>query len=306
MVGHLIKLGTRGSPLALIQAEEVRDNLLAAHDGLQVEIVEVSTTGDRIQDRTLAAIGGKGLFTKEIEQALNNGDVDVAVHSAKDILTEFPPGLVLGPILAREDVRDVLISKSGKGLRDLAAGAVVGTASLRRQAQVLALRPDLKVIPFRGNVQTRLRKLEEGQADATLLALAGLARLKNEHVASEILETDTLLPAVGQGAIALELREDDAETARLCEALNDTKTASEVTAERAMLAELDGSCRTPIAGLAKLDTGTQSIHLRALVAKPDGSVVHEVERKGTIADAAEIGADAGRELKRKAGPNFLP
>ncbi len=306
MVGHLIKLGTRGSPLALIQAEEVRDNLLAAHDGLQVEIVEVSTTGDRIQDRTLAAIGGKGLFTKEIEQALNNGDIDVAVHSAKDILTEFPPGLVLGPILAREDVRDVLISKSGKGLRDLAAGAVVGTASLRRQAQVLALRPDLKVIPLRGNVQTRLRKLEEGQADATLLALAGLARLKNEHVASEILETDTLLPAVGQGAIALELREDDAETARLCEALNDTKTASEVTAERAMLAELDGSCRTPIAGLAKLDTGTQSIHLRALVAKPDGSVVHEVERKGTIADAAEIGADAGRELKRKAGPNFLP
>ena len=306
MAGHLIKLGTRGSPLALVQAEEVRDKLLAAHTGLQVEIVKVSTIGDRIQDRTLAAIGGKGLFTKEIEQALCDGDVDVAVHSAKDMLTEFPPGLVLGPILERQDVRDVLISRSGLSLGDLKAGALVGTASLRRQAQVLAFRPDLKVIPFRGNVQTRLRKMEEGQADATLLALAGLVRLKNERVATEIIETDRLLPAVGQGAIALELREDDPETAKLCEALNDTTTASEVTAERAMLAELDGSCRTPIAGLAKLDPDNLSIYLRALVAKPDGSVVHEVERKGTIGDAAEIGADAGQELKRKAGPNFLP
>tara|TARA_Y100001934_G_scaffold258481_1_gene328686 strand:- start:6585 stop:7505 length:921 start_codon:yes stop_codon:yes gene_type:complete len=306
MVGYRIKLGTRGSPLALIQAEEVRDRLLAAHDGLQVEIVEVSTTGDRIQDRSLAAIGGKGLFTKEIEKALCDGDIDVAVHSAKDMLTELPPGLILGPVLAREDVRDVLISKSGTGLEGLEAGAAVGTASLRRQAQVLALRPDLKVIPFRGNVQTRLRKLEEGQVDATLLALAGLIRLKNERFATEILETDRMLPAVGQGAVALELREDDAETAKLCEALNDTKTASELTAERAMLAELDGSCRTPIAGLAKLDSSNLSIYLRALVAKPDGSVVHRVERKGKIGDAAEIGADAGQELKRKAGPNFLP
>lgn len=306
MTERIIKLGTRGSPLALIQAEEVRDKLLAAHHGLKVEIVEVSTTGDRIQDRTLAAIGGKGLFTKEIEQSLLDGDVDVAVHSAKDMLTEFPPGLTLGPILPREDVRDVLISKSGHSLQDLDTGAVVGTASLRRQAQVLALRPDLKVIPFRGNVQTRLRKLKEGQADATLLALAGLVRLKNESIASEIIETDRLLPAVGQGAIALELREDDPNTAALCDVLNDAKTAAEVTAERALLAELDGSCRTPIAGLAMLNSEDQSIHLRALIAKPDGSVVHKVERTGTIGDAVEIGFDAGQELKRDAGPNFLP
>jgi hydroxymethylbilane synthase len=301
---RILRLGTRGSPLALIQAELVRDRLIAAHADLAVEIVVISTTGDRIQDRTLAAIGGKGLFTKEIEQALFDGRVDIAVHSAKDMLTEFPAGLVLGPILTREDSRDALISRDGQDLDNLPSGSVIGTASLRRQAQILARRPDLTVIPFRGNVQTRLRKLKDGEADATILAMAGLNRLENTGVVSELLDTDKLLPAVGQGAIALEIREADVDTFDLSRVLNDEVTAAEVTAERAVLAELDGSCRTPIAGFAEENAGI--IHLRALVAKPDGSVVHATERRGQISDALEMGIDAGQELKSTAGPDFLP
>jgi hydroxymethylbilane synthase len=300
----ILRLGTRGSPLALIQAELVRDRLIAAHADLTVEIVVISTTGDRIQDRTLAAIGGKGLFTKEIEQALFDGRVDIAVHSAKDMLTEFPAGLVLGPILTREDSRDALISRDGQDFDSLPSGSVVGTASLRRQAQILARRPDLTVIPFRGNVQTRLRKLKDGEADATILAMAGLNRLENTGVVSELLDTNKLLPAVGQGAIALEIREGDIDTLELSRPLNDDVTAAEVMAERAVLAELDGSCRTPIAGLAETKAGF--IHLRALVAKPDGSVVHTTERRGQVSDALEMGIDAGQELKSTAGPNFLP
>ncbi|MEC7202628.1 MAG: hydroxymethylbilane synthase, partial [Pseudomonadota bacterium] len=201
-----LKIGTRGSPLAMLQAEEVRNALMANQPELNVEIVEISTTGDRIQDRTLAAIGGKGLFTKEIEQALLDGTVDIAVHSAKDMLTEFPEGLTLGPMLPREDTRDGIISSNGQTLSDMPSGSVVGTASLRRQAQILAVRQDLNVIPIRGNVQTRLRKLSEGQADATLLAVAGLKRLNRMDVFTQVLDPETLLPAVGQGAIALELR----------------------------------------------------------------------------------------------------
>ena len=204
-----LKIGTRGSPLAMLQAEEVRNALMANQPELNVEIVEISTTGDRIQDRTLAAIGGKGLFTKEIEQALLDGTVDIAVHSAKDMLTEFPEGLTLGPMLPREDTRDGIISINGQTLSDMPSGSVVGTASLRRQAQILAVRQDLNVIPFRGNVQTRLRKLSEGQADATLLAVAGLKRLNRMDVFTQVLDPETLLPAVGQGAIALELRAGD-------------------------------------------------------------------------------------------------
>jgi hydroxymethylbilane synthase len=301
---RILKLGTRGSPLALIQAELVRDRLIAAHADITVEIVVISTTGDRIQDRTLAAIGGKGLFTKEIEQALFDGRVDIAVHSAKDMLTEFPAGLILGPILTREDSRDALISRDGQDLDSLPSGSVIGTASLRRQAQILARRPDLSVIPFRGNVQTRLRKLKGGEADATILAMAGLNRLENTGIVSELLDTDKLLPAVGQGAIALEIRENDADTLELSRPLNDDVTASEVMAERAVLAELDGSCRTPIAGLAQANGDT--LHLRALVAKPDGSVVHATERRGQISEAVEMGIDAGQELKSTAGPDFLP
>lgn len=300
-----LRLGTRGSPLALIQAEEVRDKLLAIHPDLNVEIVVISTTGDRIQDRTLAAIGGKGLFTKEIEQALFDKRVDIAVHSAKDMLTEFPAGLVLGPILEREDPRDALISQEGKGLDSLPAGTVIGTASLRRQAQILARRPDLSVIPFRGNVQTRLRKLKAGEADATTLALAGLKRLAMTEVIAEVLEPEKLLPAVGQGAIALVTREDDSVTAELSDCLNDKLTSIAVTAERALLAELDGSCRTPIAGYAEIDAEADTIHLRGLIAKPDGSELHATERRGPLSDANVMGVDAGQELKRTAGPDFL-
>ena len=301
-----LKIGSRASPLALRQAEEVRNALVANQPDLQVDIIEISTTGDRIQDRTLAAIGGKGLFTKEIEQALLDGAVDICVHSAKDMLTEFPSGLMLGPILQREDTRDGFISHSGQKLSEMPSGAVIGTASLRRQSQILALRPDLEVITFRGTVQTRLRKLDEGQADATLLAVAGLKRLDCMDVLTQIFDPETILPAVGQGAIALELRVDDERSMRAVEPLNDVKSATEVAMERAFLAVLDGSCRTPIAGIANANIDADRIKFRGLIAKADGSVVHSTIREGTIDDAIDMGKDAGLELKTEAGPNFLP
>ena len=301
-----IKIGSRASPLALRQAEEVRNALVANQPELQVDIIEISTAGDRIQDRTLAAIGGKGLFTKEIEQALLDGEVDICVHSAKDMLTEFPPGLMLGPILRREDTRDGLISHSGQKLSEMPSGAVIGTASLRRQAQILAMRPDLKVIPFRGNVQTRLRKLDEGQADATLLAVAGLKRLDRMDVLTQLFDPETILPAVGQGAIALELRADDEKSMGAAEPLNDIKSATEVAMERAFLAVLDGSCRTPIAGIATANIDADRIKFRGLIAKPDGSMVHSTTREGTIKDSIDMAKDAGLELKTEAGPNFIP
>ncbi|MBE08758.1 MAG: hydroxymethylbilane synthase [Rhodospirillaceae bacterium] len=301
-----LKIGSRASPLALRQAEEVRNALVANQPDLQVDIIEISTTGDRIQDRTLAAIGGKGLFTKEIEQALLDGAVDICVHSAKDMLTEFPSGLMLGPILQREDTRDGFISHSGQKLSEMPSGAVIGTASLRRQSQILALRPDLEVITFRGTVQTRLRKLDEGQADATLLAVAGLKRLDCMDVLTQIFDPETILPAVGQGAIALELRVDDERSMRAVEPLNDVKSATEVAMERAFLAVLDGSCRTPIAGIANANIDADRIKFRGLIAKADGSVVHSTIREGTINDAIDMGKDAGLELKTEAGPNFLP
>ena len=301
-----LKIGSRASPLALRQAEEVRNALVANQPDLQVDIIEISTTGDRIQDRTLAAIGGKGLFTKEIEQALLDGAVDICVHSAKDMLTEFPSGLMLGPILQREDTRDGFISHSGQKLSEMPSGAVIGTASLRRQSQILALRPDLEVITFRGTVQTRLRKLDEGQADATLLAVAGLKRLDCMDVLTQIFDPETILPAVGQGAIALELRADDEKSKRAAEPLNDIKSATEVAMERAFLAVLDGSCRTPIAGIANANIDADRIKFRGLIAKADGSVVHSTIREGTINDAIDMGKDAGLELKTEAGPNFLP
>ena len=301
-----LKIGSRASPLALRQAEEVRNALVANQPDLQVDIIEISTTGDRIQDRTLAAIGGKGLFTKEIEQALLDGAVDICVHSAKDMLTEFPSGLMLGPILQREDTRDGFISHSGQKLSEMPSGAVIGTASLRRQSQILALRPDLEVITFRGTVQTRLRKLDEGQADATLLAVAGLKRLDRMDVLTQLFDPETILPAVGQGAIALELRADDEKSKRAAEPLNDIKSATEVAMERAFLAVLDGSCRTPIAGIANANIDADRIKFRGLIAKADGSVVHSTIREGTINDAIDMGKDAGLELKTEAGPNFLP
>ena len=304
----LIRIGTRGSPLALAQAREVRDRLVRAHAALApegaVEIVTIRTTGDRVLDRTLAEIGGKGLFTKEIEEALLEGRIDLAVHSMKDMQTWLPEGLAVGCVLEREDPRDAFISPRARGLDDLAPGAVVGTASLRRRSQVLARRGDVRVVPLRGNVQTRLAKLEAGEVDATLLALAGLRRLGMAHVATATLEPDEMLPAACQGAIGIETRADDAGIRAWIDPLNHPGTADEVAAERALLATLDGSCRTPIAALARRGTGGRLV-LDALLAMPDGSRVLRAREEGPAAEAEAIGRRAGEALKSRAGPDFL-
>ncbi len=296
-----LKIGTRGSPLAVIQAEEVRDRLLAQHEGVSVEIVVIRTTGDKVQDRTLAEIGGKGLFTKEIEEALFDRGIDIAVHSMKDVETVLPDGLGISTLLPREDPRDAFISNKADSLAALPAGSVVGTASLRRKAQVRMVRPDLDVQPFRGNVNTRLRKLNDGEADATMLAYSGLRRLDMADVATCVMDPDDMLPAVAQGAIGVEGRNDDTQTLELLSSIHDLDTAYQVDAERALLAALDGSCRTPIAALAEL-TGDSGLRLRGLVASPDGSVSHTVFREGSVSEAAALGRDAGEELRGLAGP----
>jgi len=301
----VLRIGSRGSPLALIQAREVRRRL-AEDCGLgaeQVEIKVIRTSGDVIQDRPLADAGGKGLFTKEIEDALLAGAIDLAVHSSKDMPTLLPDGLVLSAFLPREDARDAFISRKAATLQGLPHGALLGTASLRRQALVKRLRPDLNVAPLRGNVETRLRKIDAGEADATLLAVAGLKRLGLMSAATAVLEIDEFLPAVGQGAIGLETRIDDEVTRALVAKINDPDTMTALAAERAFLAELDGSCRTPIAGHASVGGGM--VAFRGIVAKPDGSAAFEVSRDGRGADAAAIGADAGRELKGRAGAGFF-
>jgi hydroxymethylbilane synthase len=301
----MLRIGTRGSPLALAQARAVRDRLAAAHGWTPeaVEIKAIRTSGDMIQDRPLADAGGKGLFTKEIEQALIDGAIDLAVHSAKDMPTVLPEGLVLAACLEREDVRDAFISRKAARLSGLPAGSVVGTSSLRRQAQVRRMRPDLTVINFRGNVETRLRKLDEGVADATLLALAGLKRLGLAQAATAILPVEEFLPAVGQGAIAIETRAADARVRDLIAAIDHADTSVTLAAERAFLAVLDGSCRTPIAGHATV--AAQSLQFRGLILRPDGSEAHETACGGSRADAEAIGAEAGRELKRLAPADFF-
>lgn len=300
-----IRLGTRGSPLALAQARTVRAQLAEATglDPAAVEICVIKTSGDRIQDRPLAEAGGKGLFTKEIEDALIARDIDLAVHSAKDVPTLLPDGLALAGCLAREDVRDVFISRTASSIAALPAGAVVGTASLRRQAQVKRLRPDLRVVSFRGNVETRLRKIEAGEVDATLLALAGLRRLGLVAAATCILGIDEFLPAVGQGAIAIETRAGDERIRTLLAGINHPPTATALAAERAFLAALDGSCRTPIAGHAVITGSTVRLH--GMIIRPDGSEAHEAVREGHIRDAAMLGDDAGRELRAKGGADFF-
>ncbi|WP_374366926.1 hydroxymethylbilane synthase [Dongia sp.] len=303
--GMAVRIGTRGSPLALAQAEMVKAALRAAHPTLPAaEIVVIKTTGDRIQDRALSEIGGKGLFTKEIEDALLEGGIDVAVHSMKDVPTHLPDGLTIACLLEREDPRDALILRAGKDLADLPQGAVIGSASLRRQAQLLALRPDLKVVTLRGNVGTRLNKLAAGEVDATLLALAGLKRLGRAEVATKILDTAEMLPAVAQGAIGLEIRAADRRMRDLLQPLHHAATEYAVTAERACLRELEGSCRTPIAAYAEIGAGGL-LHLRALIAKPDGSAVHRDESAGSKDDAEALGRAAGARLKSLAGPDFL-
>ncbi len=296
--GGPVRIGTRGSPLALAQAEELRRGLAAAHPRFRatdaVVVTVIRTSGDRIQDRPLAEVGGKGLFTKEIEEALLDGRVDCAAHSMKDLPTWLPAGLTIGCLLPREDPRDALFARRGDSIASLPPGAVVGTASLRRAAQLLAQRPDLRIVPLRGNVGTRLAKLEAGAVDATLLALAGLKRLGLADRATAILAPEEMLPAVAQGAIGIEIREGDAALAE----------AVRVAAERACLAELDGSCHTPIAALAET-MGGDGLRLRALIALPDGSAVERDERHGPASAAAALGRAAGVALKARAAPTFF-
>jgi hydroxymethylbilane synthase len=300
-----LRIGTRGSPLALWQAREVRARLAAAH-GVETEAIAIAairTSGDMIQDRPLSEAGGKGLFTKEIEQALIDGAIDLAVHSSKDMPTVLPAGLMLAACLPREDVRDAFIGRKSATLCGLPLGAVVGTASLRRQAMVKRLRPDVAVVSFRGNVDTRLKKLGDGAVDATLLAFAGLKRLGRADAATAVLEIDEFLPAVGQGAIGIETRADDARTRELVARINHPDTLTAIDAERAFLAVLDGSCRTPIAGHARIAAG--AVAFRGMILRPDGSEALETSRGGAIEDAARLGADAGQELKRRAPPDFF-
>ena len=266
-----------------------------------IEIVAIKTTGDVIQDRPLSEAGGKGLFVKEIEEALLQGRIDAAVHSMKDMPIAQPPGLAIAAFLPREDARDVLIADLPR-IDDLPQGAIVGTSALRRKALLLHRRPDLQIVTLRGNVDTRLAKRAAGTVQATILALAGLKRLGKTGVGTPIPEAE-MLPAVGQGAVCIEARENDAQTRGWLAAIDHEPTAVCVCAEHAMLVVLDGSCRTPIAGHAILTGG--ELYLRGLIARPDGSEVIATERRGSIADAAALGRDAGEELKRRGGPGFL-
>lgn len=301
-----LRIGTRGSPLAMAQAHEVQDRLAAAHGWTRdaISVTVIKTTGDQVLDRPLADIGGKGLFTKEIEDALLADEIDVAVHSMKDMQTALPDGLAIGAVLPREDVRDAFISLKYPNLAALPAGAVVGTSSLRRQAQLLNTRPDLKVIGFRGNVQTRLRKLHDGVADATFLAVAGLKRLGMADRITDAVPVAHMLPAVAQGAIGLEIRASDTATAKLIAPLNDSPTAIAVTAERAFLARLEGSCRTPIAGHAEVRDGVLTFHGQILA--PTGELSYTVARTGAATDARDIGLAAANEILANADPAVLP
>ena len=299
------RIGTRGSPLALAQANETRERLALAFD-LPFEaftIVTIKTSGDRIIDRPLKEVGGKGLFTKEIEEAMLAGEIDIAVHSMKDMPVLQPEGLLLDTYLPREDVRDAFVSLSAGGLSDLAEGATVGTSSLRRRAQLLARRPDLNVVEFRGNVQTRLKKLSDGVAEATFLAMAGLNRLRMDEVPKTPIEADEMLPAVAQGAIGIERRVDDNRAAAMLEAIHDAPTGQRLAAERAFLAALDGSCETPIGGLAELD-GTM-LRLRGEILRVDGSEVLSDEMSGAIEDGPEMGRLMAAKLLARAGAGFF-
>ena len=300
-----IRIGTRGSPLALAQAHEVQARLAKAH-GLPltaISITVIKTTGDQILDRPLAEIGGKGLFTKEIEDALLANEIDVAVHSMKDMQTALPDGLSIGAVLPREDVRDAFISLKYTNIEALPLGTTVGTSSLRRQAQLLNVRPDLKIIGFRGNVQTRLKKLQEGVADATFLAVAGLKRLGLEDRITSPIPITQMLPAVAQGAIGLEIRAGDERAADMIAPLNHEETALAVTAERAFLARLEGSCRTPIAGHAHLDGG--KLMFSGQVLSPDGRKDYSVSRNGSPERALDIGFGAADDVLSHADPETL-
>lgn len=300
-----LKIGTRGSPLALWQAHETRRALMAAHDLPEAAfaIVVIKVTGDQILDKPLKEIGGKGLFTREIEEALLDGSIDIAVHSMKDMPTIQPEGLVLDCYLEREDVRDAFVSPHAAGLEDLPQGAVVGTSSLRRRAQLKLRRPDLQLVEFRGNVQTRMRKLDEGVAAATFLAMAGLNRLGMAHVARSAIAVEAMLPAVAQGAIGIERRVDDARVAEMLARIHHGPTGLRLTAERAFLWRLDGSCQTPIAGLATLSDG--ALWLRGEILRPDGTEAISGERRGPASDGHALGVDLAEELLARAPGDFF-
>ncbi len=295
-----LRIGTRGSKLARIQAQEAKDRLVAVHglDPDAIEIRVISTSGDRIQDRPLYELGGKGLFTKEIEEALIAGEIDLAVHSMKDMPAILPGGLAIASLLPREDARDAFISPLAQSLRSLPRGAKLGSSSVRRAAQVRRLRPDIEVVNFRGNVETRLRKLDEGQADATLLACAGLNRLGLQGHVTSIVAMEDMLPAVAQGAIGIEARAGDERIHHLVAAIAHEATTITVSCERAFLAVLEGSCRMPIAGHAVLEGGR--ISFRGEVLTADGTRVFPASREGPAGDATALGREAGEEVRRAA------
>ena len=289
-----LRIGTRGSALALWQAEWVKAQLLAAHEELAVELLVIKTTGDKILDVPLAKVGGKGLFVKEIEEALLDGKVDLAVHSVKDMPAELPDGLHLAVMPSREDSRDALISRNGAGLEALPHGARMGTSSLRRAAQLLHLRPDLRIETLRGNVDTRLRKLESEGFDAIVLAAAGLKRMELSHVVSEYLEPERMLPAVGQGALGIETRTGDAFTNEMVASLAHPETMTIVSAERAFLKRLEGGCQVPIGAFAEVDNG--EVEVTGLVASIDGKVVLKESLKGPSEEAQQLGTQLANKL----------
>ena len=300
-----LRIGTRGSPLALAQAYETRERLSIAF-GLSLdsfEIVVIKTTGDKVLNRPLKEIGGKGLFTKEIEEALLQESIDIAVHSMKDMPVQQPDGLILDTFLPREDVRDAFVSRIHKSFADIPQGATVGTSSLRRKAQLMSKRPDLKIVEFRGNVQTRLKKLDDGVAECTFLAVAGLNRLKMEDIITAPISTDEMLPAVAQGAIGLERREKDIKVATMLEAIHNSTTGLLLSAERAFLEALDGSCETPIAGLAEFKN--ENLRFRGEILKTDGSEVYSDEQVVSKEDATLVGIEMAHKLLSQAGNDFF-
>jgi hydroxymethylbilane synthase len=300
-----LRIGSRGSPLALVQARLVQRLLSEAH-GVPLDAIEIrtiTTSGDKLTDAPLSEVGGKGLFSKEIEGALEANEIDLGVHSSKDMATKLPQGLLLAAFLQREDIRDAFVSLSVKSLDDLPHGAKLGSSSLRRSSQMLRARPDLEIVPFRGNVDTRLRKLREGVADATLLAVAGLNRLGRQSEITAYLDPERFLPAPAQGAIGIEIRAADTRTADLIAHLNHTPTAIAVHAERALLAALDGSCRTAIGCVSHLADHTLS--LRGQILSPDGQIAIEARHTGPSTAPEIIGHELGQILRDKAGSDFL-
>lgn len=303
MTNKIVKIATRRSPLAMWQAEFVRDALLAIHPGLHVELVKIVTQGDKILDVPLAKIGGKGLFVKELEQGMLTGDADIAVHSMKDVPMEFPEGLHLPVICQREDPRDAFVSNNYASIDDLPQGARVGTSSLRRECQLRSARPDLQILTLRGNVNTRLAKLDAGEYDAIILASAGLKRLKLEARIRSPLSPEQSLPAVGQGAVGIETRVDDVEINALIAPLLCPETWIVVSAERAMNKRLAGGCQVPIAGYALLEDG--NIWLRGLVGRPDGSLTLRAEVRGKADEAESLGIALAEDLLSQGADEIL-